>query len=239
MFADYCPTVDGYSDMNCRFLDETGRSAGFTAAYGGSFSEASRCVETHLFDKQYVFQDVGAGCYNVRCVSGTRLSIQVGSAWQVCSRAGELLSLAGFTGSVVCPDPAELCGVAGGTTAPPRASTSSAALPSNSAPPSSTNGPTSTADSTPAPSARSQPYALTSGAAVDGGGGDDGTTPVVPPDAPDQPEPGSSMVRAGLAACDVLETREDPLPYFSHEFGVETKRDMKERERRERKGRSS
>ena len=106
MFADYCPVVNGYGNMACRFGDD---DKGFTEAYGGLFSEASRCLETHLFGTGYKYQDVGYGCYPVRCVSNSQLAVTVAGTQLTCDRAGQTLKLAAFGGTFVCPDPAELC----------------------------------------------------------------------------------------------------------------------------------
>jgi hypothetical protein len=51
-------------------------------------------------------------CFRMQCQSYFRLNVTVGDETQQCVKGGTEISFTGFSGSVICPDPKIVCGLA-------------------------------------------------------------------------------------------------------------------------------
>lgn len=114
---DYCPAIQGYNNLNCmKSTVNDPQKFLFGAAYGPD----SACVESTLIYPGYSASvGRGAGCYSIYCPDANTAQIKVtAGASQTCgttvtctaANAGTSVSVPGYLGSIICPDPVSLCG---------------------------------------------------------------------------------------------------------------------------------
>lgn len=111
---DYCPIWQPYKDWDCRFLpsdpDNAAVIEGISEGRGERRCVNCRCFASSLVNsRRHAAEHAYFGCYEHRCVSATQLQLRIDNAWYDCLAQGDLITPSGWTGSLQCPDPAELC----------------------------------------------------------------------------------------------------------------------------------
>ncbi|KAG9407378.1 hypothetical protein AC1031_002111 [Aphanomyces cochlioides] len=117
MFPDFCPILDASTLGDCSIKSNLEIPQGTTInLLGETYSDTSVCVKSTLLTKEndgWSSPGRSSGCYAASCSSGLVTITVVGSTDTVrvtCSRKDEVLSVPGFTGTLLCPDPNVVCG---------------------------------------------------------------------------------------------------------------------------------
>ena len=106
-FPDFCPYKSANSNGSCRgiFLAQTS-----TRAYAlESISTNSRCFESTLAQNPNLIIGAYSACYEVLNCTTTGANILIGSHIIFCPFTGGTKTLAGFSGSLSCPNSSILC----------------------------------------------------------------------------------------------------------------------------------
>jgi hypothetical protein len=122
---DYCPAITAYSNGDCRIEANTFSQASY---HGAAWGPSSLCIAStltwtnvHAADGSSNGIGLGANCYTAYCSGNTTLVISVGPGYNAASGttlrcnagdAGTQHTVAGYQGSITCPDPAAICGSA-------------------------------------------------------------------------------------------------------------------------------
>jgi hypothetical protein len=110
-FADNCPYINAYSNVDC----EDTNSAARAVIKGESYGIGSKCFMGTLYptgglSRQYQY------CLKYNCEKQTSgkyyLRMYFGTNSAVCTAAGNL-KVAGYSGTITCPDPQEYCTTVG------------------------------------------------------------------------------------------------------------------------------
>ncbi|RQM29735.1 hypothetical protein B5M09_001086 [Aphanomyces astaci] len=115
-FADYCPIYTGYKGGDCYLPSNLQAPTGTSLnLLGETYSPTSFCLKSTLLTTKNAGWSIpgrSTGCYATTCSSGV-VSISVvgasGTSLVSCSQKGQTFTVTGFTGSLVCPDPAIVC----------------------------------------------------------------------------------------------------------------------------------
>ncbi|OQR91741.1 leishmanolysin-like peptidase [Achlya hypogyna] len=117
-------TVVGYTGGDCSFsINELTLTASSVPALGEVYGTQSKCAMTTLRQnnmKGLTVTNRYAGCYAMSCNMLTtpptvRISVAQSATTSVtvsCTVKGQVLAVPGFTGTLVCPDPFIVCGLA-------------------------------------------------------------------------------------------------------------------------------
>jgi len=110
-FSDNCPAYNAYSNVDC----EDPNSASRAILTGETYAVGSKCFMGSLYptgalSTQYQY------CLNYNCLKQTNgeyfLQLVIGKTTATCTTAGNL-KVAGFYGSITCPDPNQYCTTVG------------------------------------------------------------------------------------------------------------------------------
>jgi len=110
-FADNCPYVNAYSNVDCEDVNSAARAV----ISGESYGVGSKCFMGTLYpsgglSRQYQY------CLQYKCEKQTSgkyfLRMYFGKNSAVCTAAGQL-KVAGYAGSITCPDPQAYCTTVG------------------------------------------------------------------------------------------------------------------------------
>jgi hypothetical protein len=111
IFSDNCPYVNAYANVDC----EDTNSAVRAIISGESYTAGSKCFMGTLYptgalSKQYQY------CLSYTCAKQTTgnyfLKLNIGTTAATCTAAGSL-KVAGYYGSIDCPDPTTFCTTVG------------------------------------------------------------------------------------------------------------------------------
>ncbi|CAK4103332.1 unnamed protein product [Aphanomyces euteiches] len=117
MFPDFCPILEASTLGDCSIKSNLEVPQGTTInLLGETYSDTSVCVKSTLLTKDndgWSSPGRSSGCYAASCSSGLVTITVVGSTDTVrvtCSHKDQVLTVPGFTGTLLCPDPNVVCG---------------------------------------------------------------------------------------------------------------------------------
>ena len=111
-FADYCPSISGYSNGACGTSANTRANA---ALFGEVYAAGSLCFNHSLLKAGYSpLRSFTSNCMKAPVCAADGLSyvitLQDGTVAPACSAAGQVVAVAGYTGRLECRAPAQVCG---------------------------------------------------------------------------------------------------------------------------------
>jgi hypothetical protein len=78
---------------------------------GGYHGRDAMCAATTMIQDEYGDSNGTVGyCFKMTCPSNSKILIHVGNQTRQCLSSGELVTFSGYHGSIICPDPAVVCG---------------------------------------------------------------------------------------------------------------------------------
>nr|CCA19066.1 leishmanolysinlike peptidase putative [Albugo laibachii Nc14] len=119
-FADFCPINTGYKFGDCRLPGNLISPLNTNLnILGETYCPNCRCTKTTLRSTDSRAWTVNArrqtGCYALSCGTNGTVTLTIpriatsDTVDVVCNRANEVKSVAGFSGTITCPDPAVVC----------------------------------------------------------------------------------------------------------------------------------
>ncbi|KAG9407377.1 hypothetical protein AC1031_002110 [Aphanomyces cochlioides] len=114
-FADYCPLLSGYKSGDCSVPSNLVTPPGTSInLLGETYGPSSFCTKSSLLtyaNRRWSFPGRTTGCYSMTCMADGSITVTVvGASSPVqCTAKGQVKTVAGFRGTLTCPDPAVVC----------------------------------------------------------------------------------------------------------------------------------
>jgi hypothetical protein len=111
--ADFCPYYQPYSNGDCTNAANS-NDVGDDTVYGFKFGSTSRCMLSSLIQNGWRANSPGSGCFQHECTSDLKVVIIVskdggGEQRLTCDTDGQVHTVSGYSGTVICPPKAVLC----------------------------------------------------------------------------------------------------------------------------------